>query len=203
VIQTRPETTPSHRASHVHVEEGLDLTLLQFADSPRLRALLSALLSQLDAVEKVLTQLLDGNWLDSAEGVALDSIGRLVGQPRNGMDDTLFRLWIRARVVVNRSRGEPNDMVRVLKTLLGPDVQIELNENPIELSEAPDIGFTAFPKVALSYEPNSILNIIKESKALSIPANLQYATRMPVFAFDAPEAAPHHNFFSDIIGGAT
>lgn len=177
-----------------HVEEGLELQLHQFTNSPKLKALLSALLRQLDRIEDAIGQLQDGQWFDNAKGAALDSIGRLVGQQRNTMNDDDFRLWMRARIVVNRSRGTPDDIIRVLKTLVGPDTSVELFQHA-------DISFTAFPRDALKYDAHRVLDILLEAKVLGVTAHLQYAIRTPVFTFD--NLTPAQAFFSDLIGGGT
>lgn len=70
-----------------------------------------------DAAQTLLT-MLD---IEASEGVQLDVIGRLVGQPRNGVDDPTYRLYLSARVLANKSTGTVDDIFKVMRALFGQD----------------------------------------------------------------------------------
>lgn len=70
-----------------------------------------------DATQTLLT-LLD---IDASEGVQLDVIGRIVGQPRTGVDDPTYRLYLRARILANRSTGTVENIYAVMRALFGQD----------------------------------------------------------------------------------
>lgn len=70
-----------------------------------------------DAGQTLLT-MLD---IEASEGVQLDVIGRIVGQPRNGVDDPTYRLYLSARVLANRSTGTVEDIFKVMRALFGQD----------------------------------------------------------------------------------
>ena len=53
--------------------------------------------------------------LDNAEGVQLDVLGKLVGEPRKGKEDDLYRVWITVRIRVNRSHGRGLDLLEILR----------------------------------------------------------------------------------------
>lgn len=61
----------------------------QFADSPRLQALVQALLQPANGLQGALRQLYDNRWLDSAYGAQLDGIGQIVGFGRL-VDEVLY-----------------------------------------------------------------------------------------------------------------
>lgn len=64
---------------------------------------------------------------DTAFGDQLDALGNLVGQERGGLSDDDYRRFIRARVMANRSRGNIEDMIRVMNLVINdPAVTIEL-----------------------------------------------------------------------------
>jgi hypothetical protein len=52
-------------------------------------------------------------------GVQLDVIGRIVGQPRGGISDEVYRPYLRARIRTNRSSGSPDDLYAVFVALFG------------------------------------------------------------------------------------
>jgi len=61
----------------------------QFDDGTRIEALVRALAKPLNGAQSALLQLLEGRWLDTAEGVQLDGIGDIVGLPRV-IDDVTY-----------------------------------------------------------------------------------------------------------------
>ena len=68
-----------------------------------------------DAAQTLLT-ILD---INASEGVNLDNIGRIVGQPRNGVDDSTYRLYLSARVLANKSAGTVDDLFKIMRVLFG------------------------------------------------------------------------------------
>jgi hypothetical protein len=59
------------------------------------------------------------SWLDTAEGAQLDNLGDIVGEPRKGRADDLYRIWIRARIAVNRGNGKVSDVLKVARLVVG------------------------------------------------------------------------------------
>jgi hypothetical protein len=57
--------------------------------------------------------------IDASEGELLDLIGRVVGQRRLGTLDPVYRLYLKARVLANRSTGTPENIYDVLRALYG------------------------------------------------------------------------------------
>lgn len=66
--------------------------------------------------------------VDSAAGASLDVMGKVVGQPREGRDDATYRVWVKARVKVNRSGGTGADLVSIF-TALCPGLTVRLEEH--------------------------------------------------------------------------
>lgn len=57
--------------------------------------------------------------IDDSVGAQLDNLGRIVGQPRAVNDDASYRLYLKARIVANRSNGTAEDLYRVFRALFG------------------------------------------------------------------------------------
>lgn len=68
-----------------------------------------------DAAQSVLTIISIGD----SVGAQLDNLGRIVGQPRNGLDDDTYRLYLGARIIANKSNGTAEDIYRVFRALFG------------------------------------------------------------------------------------
>jgi len=105
--------------------DGLELLLGQFDDagedasrrSPRLRAIACSLLDSIQDASNANWQLYTERWIDTAVGAQLDGIGTVLGQPRAGRTDIVYRSFLRARVLVNRSSGKWRELVRIMLTL--------------------------------------------------------------------------------------
>jgi len=76
-------------------------------------------LKQYQALENAVLELDRLYNIDIAEGVQLDDIGALVKQPRLGLDDATYRLFIKARALANSTEGRINDILYALELLSG------------------------------------------------------------------------------------
>ncbi len=110
-----------------HVRTGLSRLWLQFRsanpmDEPTSRTnmekLLAILLAPLNDLELALQQLLQLRSLPVAIGIYLDAIGKLVGQPRGGLDDDDYRRFLYVRIATNRSEGRRSDLIKIAKLIL-------------------------------------------------------------------------------------
>jgi hypothetical protein len=64
---------------------------------------------------------LQASWLlDTATGKSLDLIGNTVGERREGLGDDDYRRFIRARILANRSTGNADRFIEVLRLLTEP-----------------------------------------------------------------------------------
>ncbi len=97
-----------------HVGQGLALLISQFRGKPRLEGWARAYLRQCQLLEDAIYDVLIKRLIDNAEGVNLDTIGRIVGELRFGRSDATYKIFIGARVRINRSRGNTTDVLEVL-----------------------------------------------------------------------------------------
>lgn len=97
-----------------HADEGAALLIWQFRGKPRLEALLRALLRHVQVAENDTWAVLTERWLDNAEGVQLDGIGKIVDLARAGWEDETYRALLRAQILVLRSRGRWRDLLRIM-----------------------------------------------------------------------------------------
>lgn len=99
------------------------LLIRQYAESTRILALLCALIDPIQSLETatvgVYERVLD---VDTAEGVHLDLLGRIVREDRNGLSDYVYRRMIKTRILVSRSQGRIRDLVQIVRTLEDMDL---------------------------------------------------------------------------------
>jgi hypothetical protein len=68
--------------------------------------------------------------IETGEGVVLDTIGAVIGQPRGGLSDDVYRRYLRARISANSSHGTVPHILRVLRLILldHPEALIEVRQ---------------------------------------------------------------------------
>jgi hypothetical protein len=96
-----------------HVEEGLALLLDQYQDQPRIEALLTTYLEQVQALEDVALAVYTLRMLDIAADAQLDTLGAIVGEERNGRADASYRRAIRVRILINNSDGRAEQLAQI------------------------------------------------------------------------------------------
>ncbi len=91
--------------------------------------LLRALLAPSQDLENALQQLLTERGIDNAVGAQFDILGSVAGQPRNGLDDDTYRRYVRARIMVHRSSGNIEDVLRVADLFVYDDDAVYVVDN--------------------------------------------------------------------------
>lgn len=99
-----------------HANQGASRLIERFK-KPVYTAVVRAVGEEITEAENMLWNVLLSRYLDNAEGVSLDFIGRRVGEPRQSQNDPDYRVRIRARVLINRSRGGPEDLYAICRAL--------------------------------------------------------------------------------------
>lgn len=157
-----------------HVTLAIARVVEQFKPAERLQALLSALVGPIQEIDDAVWQLYTERWPAVAEGVNLDMLGEIVGQPREGRDDETYRLWIAARVYVNRSTGKGDDTVHVM-ALIAPDAEVTVTETFPAAYMVEAVGLTP--------DPVSIWQILLKVKPAGVQMNFAYSDADPDFLF--------------------
>lgn len=104
---------------------GLARMIWQFrGDQPRLQGALEALLDEVQNLEDVSFEVLTERWPLTAIGTQLDTIGKIVGQERGELSDDQYRLFILARILVNRSNGRIEELIDILEIVGVTDMKI-------------------------------------------------------------------------------
>jgi len=154
-----------------HVLDALTRLVSQFRDQPDLASFQSAFVNRIQEMEGALQELLAERSLDSAVGVQLDGLGALVGQAREGRDDSDYRLVIRARIALNIGSGTPEDIYRVLVLLL-----LALDGQVPHLEEFPPASILVTISGSITTElATEIAAILAEARAACVQAQLIYS----------------------------
>ena len=104
-----------------HVERGKDRTTSYFKNKEDYLKLLTIFLEELQEVSNALTDLSKIKDLDTVTGIWLDYIGKIVGEPRAGRGDILYRKALKLRVAINTSDGTAPVVYEIIKTYTESD----------------------------------------------------------------------------------
>lgn len=129
-----------------------------------------------------LNQLYAQRSISTAVGANLDVIGRIVGQPRNGLDDDTYRRYCRANIFAHRSRGTAEDLLRVADLIVFEDAATyDIQPGGVATVVVTIEGFAVTDDLA-----RVVFTFLQRSASIGIRVLLQYVNQLtPVFQFDA------------------
>lgn len=103
-----------------HVANGLDRRLEQYRNDPGMQQILTSLLQRAQDAENCVWEIINNRDVDSAIGVQLDILGKIVGRGRGNLTDDDYRTIIKCQILINRSSGTPVDIGKVAILSLPP-----------------------------------------------------------------------------------
>lgn len=95
-----------------------------------LNAMLESFLNRAQDLENAIWAVINIFLLDNANGIWLDWFGKIVGQPRDNLSDTDFRIAIRLRILANKSYGLSEDVIKIASLLANPNKAYYLDVYP-------------------------------------------------------------------------
>jgi hypothetical protein len=99
----------------------------RYKEKPNLIAFMSIYPQKLQELESAVHGFVQGKWVDDAEGVQLDKLGFMVGAPRRGYDDDLYRLLIKVQIKINCAEGRAEDLIDIYRDLTSSSLVVYIN----------------------------------------------------------------------------
>jgi hypothetical protein len=101
-----------------HAEIAVKLLIEQFKHSTNLHNLIKCYVNRMQELENVIQQFNSIKNINQAFGKTLEILGSIVGQDREGRDDSNYRNAIRLKILLNHSYGQPEILILALKSLV-------------------------------------------------------------------------------------
>lgn len=111
-----------------HIKEGLAYTIAQYQGKPNFQKWCMSYLWQIQHIEDAIHASVEAWRLDNAVGWRLAVIGSIVGQPRIGGTEDIYRTYIKTKVLVNSSDGRHRTLSRIAEMLIPGFDCHELNQ---------------------------------------------------------------------------
>lgn len=105
-----------------HVDSGLGRLVEQFKGKVNIEKFLKIILSELDEIEDVLTDIIVFKEIDKAYGQQLDQIGTILGRSRDGYGDADYRARLKLQIGINTSESEADIILTIWQTLTGSPI---------------------------------------------------------------------------------
>lgn len=166
-----------------HEERALARLLQQFRGKPRFEGLIAAHASRMQSCEDMLWALLVCDSIDTATGAQLDDLGDLVGQLRGQLPDEQYRVFIRARVLVNLSSGTPDELLAIVQMIMAA-----MGDNAFALREDFPATFVVVVDERWSGTgvfPTAVAAILRAARAGGVRSILEWSSHwnFETFAF--------------------
>jgi len=146
-----------------HTAAGLARLIPEYQDTPRWQAWIAATLARIQEIEAAAFDV----WalaisLTDSVGSQLDLIGEIVREDRDGRTDAVYRLALRVRVLINKSQGRIEDLIRIVRLFEDMDAEagsyVRIRENS---DTSLEVRIVSTPENA----PSEIRKRLRQAKA--------------------------------------
>lgn len=145
-----------------HVQQALNRLMQQYKGLPRLTAVITALVDQVQDLEDAIYDLNEGRQIYGSVGEQLDELGTIVGIARNGLSDAVYLIFILGTIAENNSDTTMNVMTNIVATLFSVTTVFARDLYPAAV---------AFGVGSTSLDPalyNTVISIIEASLGAGI-----------------------------------
>jgi hypothetical protein len=148
-------------------------------NQPNWANLITACTLECQRIEDSLWDLLTKRSIDDGFGAQLDGIGQIVGQPRNGMDDAQYRVWLKSKIYLNFSSGTGEELIGLFDALL--------DGYTVEVAEYPHASFALKLAGAELTDPQTYRDVLQDAKPAAVEVALEYLsdTNANTFTMDS------------------
>lgn len=102
---------------NTHSDDAVNRLTDQFLNQPNIEGLIRSFVNQYQEIEDAAFQIIEGTFLDDAEGAQLDRLGKIVGARRQGRSDEDYFNYIIAKIGQNTSHGTKEELISIFNLL--------------------------------------------------------------------------------------
>lgn len=137
----------------------------QYKDLPNVEGIISSFTDQAQKLEDAIQPFFDRLNIDISEGLQLNLIGEIVGQPRNGQTDDNYRVFLKGKIATNVSEGTPEELISIYAIL---------SQSTLVFSQ--EIFPASFSLMSTVLIPSAIQSLVAQmlNNALPVAVSLDY-----------------------------
>lgn len=175
-----------HKTDLATVAQGRVIS--QYKGLPLFVGLLGAITAVIQEVEDAYWALFNAVLLDTATGIWLEYLGAIVGEAREGAVDNDYRVFIRARILANKSSGTIDEVLTIIALFPGLD--------PPDVFESADEYYPASMLIVL--DPSLSFDVVVLNRMLRIVAKARpTGVRLMINSIVSPSAEADTFTFGD------
>lgn len=110
-----------------HVQDAINRLIQQYKCADNLQEVIKSIVEQIQIIEDEVFVMFSRLDINNSSGKILDLIGEIIGQPRNGLEDDFYRVFLSIKIGVNTSNGNPEKVIDIFK-LLSNSSSVNLQE---------------------------------------------------------------------------
>lgn len=158
-----------------HVEQALAKLISRYQRKPRFAAWCASHVRRVQELEDACWAFVNSLDVDTADLTRLTLLGKIVGQTPLGTLDQ-FRLYVKARILVNQSDGKAPTLIKIANVLVGDVVYTEPGTAAINVEATEPIG---------TRDPDVSVSMLRSAKLGGVRLNLVFLddTAANAFAF--------------------
>lgn len=105
-----------------HADQAEARLLQQYKGKTNIIAGVRMFADEIQELENIGFDIFENGSISKGHDAILDQEGTIVNQARNGLDDDIYKLRLIAKVGENTSRGTPENLIQIFKTLMQADL---------------------------------------------------------------------------------
>jgi hypothetical protein len=137
-----------------HFGEAIVKLVPSFWGKPVIAAILRSYVNRVQEFEDDCFEVMNAFDIRTCDATRLAILGKVVGQPNLGWDTETYRAVVRAKIASNRSHGRENDLVNVLRLILGSPEGMTVSVQhyaPATVTVSPSVHVDAVHMPAVQY----------------------------------------------------
>lgn len=176
-----------------HVTAAINRLPEQFKNKTNIRKLVTLLVEPAQELEEVFWDLILYRTADTATDATLDLIGKIVGELRGGKADDLYRRYIKARILTNRSHGLVETLIRIVRLIHDDPVYVHVQSMPIATVVVTLADTTTTDAVA-----DALIDFLKQAVSAGVRIDLATSPDPIMFLWDEPGHGFDEGSFADL-----
>lgn len=184
----------THATDHEDRAVGVFIELLR--DKARFTQFMKDHIKLLQELEDVFWDLYTKRSIDTAEGVQLDVLGKIVQEKRNGLTDADYRVVLRAKGRVLLSKGTLEDVLAVAGLML--------QDVPFSYDEVYPAGFELTVLGVPPFTPGLLVKFLRKTKSAGVRLLVTAAASPNAFRYGdagAPTTSTAFGYNDGVYGG--